>query len=247
MKTKWILIFLIAMVNLSCSKRKPINVLSTQVQSTDSIADKTINADKKNNANIDSLWFDVDDYPVTNEMLADTSRKDLTIRIGDTFSHDRIWFGNKNLNQTLVFELYTDYHRLITYHFYSDDVPSELIKDMPFWDESGEYVSDKQILKDFHGFIEQAKGIKSVYFKSKKGFRLGDMKQNAIDIYGQSNKNHVSDGIEVLEWNFIGDEAIDTKTDIKGKRIAKDSFGHQVVMYFKQGKLVGQILINDIP
>jgi hypothetical protein len=235
------------MSNLSCDKSKTVTVLRAQVAIPDSITDKNVIDDIKRDAIQDSLLFVVDDYPVTNEMLAHSSNKNLIIKIGDTFSNDRIWFGNKSIKQTLVFELYADYHRMMTYHFYSENVPSELIKEMAFWVKSGDYASDEQIIKDFPGFIEQAKDIKSVYFRSKKGFKLGDLKQNAINIYGQSYKNHESDGIEVLEWDFIGDEAIDTKADIKGKRIAKDSFGHHIVMYFKEGKLVGQILINDIP
>ena len=53
--------------------------------------------------------------------------------------------------------------------------------------------------------------------------------------------------VEGLEWNFIGDNLYDDKTGLKGKQLAKDSFGCQVVMYFKNGKLIEKILSNDIP
>lgn len=57
----------------------------------------------------------------------------------------------------------------------------------------------------------------------------------------------MTDEVEKLEWEFIGDESYDRKSDLKGKTLAKDSFGHQIIMYFKKDKLIGLILHNDIP
>jgi len=53
--------------------------------------------------------------------------------------------------------------------------------------------------------------------------------------------------MEELEWNFIGDVFYDGKSDLHGKPLAKDSFGHHVIMYFKKSRLIGLILYNDIP
>jgi hypothetical protein len=193
--------------------------------------------------------FVVDDYPVTNEMLADktSSNSSYKKQSGQTFSYDKAWFSNDTLKQTLVFELYTDYHRLVTYHFLDNDIPTDLINRMELHIDGGELASDKQKLKDFSGFLKQTTKINSSYFITDKGLRLGDTKQKAVETYGNPDKQTITDGIEKLEWLFIGDTSYEGKTDLKGKPLADNSFGHQILMYFRNGKLIGQILHNDIP
>lgn len=193
--------------------------------------------------------FDVDDYPVSNAMLVNkiNNYPSHKKQSGQTYSYDKIWFTNDTIKQTLVFDLYTDGHLMLTYHFYSNDIPTDLINKMELYIDGGERASEKQKLKDFDGFLNQTTKITSTYFITKKGFRLGDTKQKAIDTYGNPDKISISNGIEKLEWDFIGDLLYDEQTDLKGKPIANDSFGHKIVMYFKNGKLFGQILYNDIP
>lgn len=193
--------------------------------------------------------FVVDDYPVSNAMLSDKPSNNSSHKkqSGQTYSYDKVWFSNDTLKQTLVFELYTDYHRMVTYHFYSNDIPTDLINSMELHIDGGKLASEKQKLKDFNGFLKQTTKINSTYFITDKGFRLGDTKQKTIDTYGSPDKISISNGIEKFEWSFIGDTFYNGKIDLKGKPLAKDSFGHQIVMYFRNGKLIGQILHNDIP
>ena len=195
------------------------------------------------------MKFVVDDYPVTNEMLADktSSNSSYKKQSGQTFSYDKAWISNDTLKQTLVFELYTDYHRLVTYHFLDNDIPTDLINRMELHIDGGELASDNQKLKDFSGFLKQTTKINSSYFITDKGLRLGDTKQKAVENYGNPDKQTITDGIEKLEWLFIGDTSYDGKSDLKGKPLAANSFGHQILMYFRNGKLIGQILHNDIP
>lgn len=75
--------------------------------------------------------------------------------------------------------------------------------------------------------------INSKYFTSDKGLRLGDNKEKILKIYGQPDKRTTSKGIEVLEWNFVGDLLYDGKEDLKGKPLAKDNYGHQAYLLFK--------------
>jgi hypothetical protein len=195
--------------------------------------------------------FSVDDYPVSKEMLSEqkadnySSFKKIS---GQTISYDKVWFSNDILKQTLVFELYTDYHRLTIFLFSNNDIPADLINSMGLLNIiDNELASDKQKLKDFDGFLKQSAKINSTYFVSDKGFKLGDTKQKAIETYGAPDKKTNADGVEKLEWSFIGDEFYNGKIDLKEKPLAENSFGHQIAMYFRNGKLIGQILHNDIP
>ena len=194
--------------------------------------------------------FVVDDYPVTYEMMAEQkvdNYSTYTKTSGKTQSIDKAWFCNDTLNQTLIFELYTDGHRLLTYHFKNKEIPSELLKRIELHTSDGEMASTKQKQQDFNGFLNQAVKIDSKYFTTDKGFKLGDNKQKFLKVYGQPEKIIVKNGIEELEWNFIGDLLYDGKENLKGKPLAQDNYGHQVYLFFKNGKLIGQILHNKIP
>ena len=194
--------------------------------------------------------FTVDDYPVTYEMMAEqkadnsSSYKKVS---GKTQSLDKTWLTNDTLEQTLIFELYTDGYRLATYHFYNNDIPPELLDGIELHTFDGDIASNQQKQKDFKGFLKQSIKISPKYFTSDKGFKLGDSKQKILEVYGKPDKITTSRGIEKLEWNFIGDILYDGKEDLKGKPLAKDNYGHQAYLFFKNGKLIGQILRNDIP
>lgn len=193
--------------------------------------------------------FIVDDYAVTDKMLSDKKNKDFPyrIKIDQIYSYDKKWFSNDTLNQTIVFELYTDYHRKVIYHFYNKNIPNDLINLMELHIEGGNLASENQKQNSFNGFIKESIRIDSKFFKTNKGFILGDSKQKAIDCYGKPDVISKTNEIEKLEWIFIGDEFYDDNLNLNGKPIAKDSFGHKIIMYFKGNLLVAQILYNDIP
>jgi hypothetical protein len=246
-----ILTIIISFGLLSCNNNRTVTTIKNEKVNvgTDSI-DKTLKSEQQTVVISDTIkMFVVDGYRVTNEMLSDKTSNNSSHKkqSGQTYSYDKVWFSNDSLNQTLVFELYTDYHRMETYHFYSNDIPRDLINRMELHIDGGELASEKQKQIDFSGFLKQTTKISSSYFITDKGFSLGDTKQKAIDIYGKPDKQSTNVGVEKLEWKFVGDTFYDGKTDLKGKPLAKDSFGHQIVMYFRNGKLIGQILHNDIP
>jgi hypothetical protein len=191
----------------------------------------------------------VDNYLITNKMLLKESENNplLKIESGKTISIEKAWFKNDNLDQTLIVQIATDYHRLLIYHFTNKDIPTELINEMEFHIDGGELASTEQKRKDFNGFIKQATQIESSYFISEKGFRIGDTKQKVINTYGEPDKKTIYNGIEKLNWNFIGEISYDSKTELKGKPLVVNSFGYQVEMYFKNGKLIALILFNEIP
>ena len=237
---------------LSCNNNRTETTIKKENVKADAVSiDTTLRSKQKTPFVISDTIkrFVVDDYPVTNGLLAHESSNNSSYKkqSGQTYSYDKAWFRNDSLRQAIVFELYTDDHRMVTYHFYSNDIPTDLINRMELNIDGGELASEKQKLKDFSGLLKQTTKLNSSYFTTDKGFRLGDTKQKAIDVYGKPDKQSMNVGVEKLEWEFVGDIFYDGKTDLKGKPLAKDSFGHQIVMYFKNGKLIGQILHNDIP
>jgi len=190
--------------------------------------------------------FIVDDYPVTDEMFGfvDNARE---IKSGPIRSLDKAWFSNDTLSQTLVFELYTDFHRSGTFHFFNNPAPKEIIERIELHTDEGEIASEKPKEKFFKGFLYAAKRISRSYFTSNKELKLGDRIENALKIYGKPDKITVSNHVKTYEWNFAGDILYDGKTDLMGKPLAKDNYGHQVLMFFENDKLIGIILFNDIP
>ena len=188
--------------------------------------------------------FIVDDYPVTNEILGPNAH---SRKSGEVIDGEGAWFTNDTLKQTLVFVLYTDYHRLVTYHFLNHDIPLGIIKRMELLTDNYDLAADKLKQKHFRGFIEQAAKIGRQYFVTNKKFRLGDSKDKALKVYGKPAKISVDEGIEQYEWDFTGDILYDGKEKLKRNILAKDSFGHQTTMFFRNSKLIGLIFHNDIP
>jgi hypothetical protein len=236
---------------LSCNNRTETTVKSENAEVNSISIDTTLKPEKQTTAVISDTIkrLVVDDYPLTNEMLADKSSNNSSYKkqSGQTYSYDKAWFSNDTLKQTLVFQLYTDYHRVETYHFYSNDIPSDLINRMDLHIDGGELASEKQKFKEFSGFLKQTNKINSTYFITDKGLKLGASKEKVLKIYGIPDKQTITKGIEKLEWEFVGDILYNGKTDLKGKPLAKDSYGHQAILFFRKDKLIGQILHNDIP
>jgi hypothetical protein len=192
--------------------------------------------------------FTVDDYPVPDKMFgSDLHTNAREIKSGPVRSQDKVWFSNAGLGQTLVFELYTDNFRNVTFDFFTNDVPPGLIKIMELTTSGAEFAPENLKRNYFSGFTRLAKPIAPKYFTTDKGFRLGDKKAKAIEVYGKPDKKSLSRDIETCEWDFVGDAFYDKKMNLKGKPLAKDNFGHQVTMFFRNDQLIAIILHNDIP
>jgi hypothetical protein len=187
--------------------------------------------------------FVVDDYPLTIDMIY---RNVYSRKSGAVTDGEGAWFSNDTLKQTLVFVLYTDGHRLYTFHFLNSDIPPGLINRMELH-SGGEIAPNELKQKIFKGFLMQTTKISKSYFKTDKGFMLGDNKQKALKIYGKPTKIKTENGIERYEWEFSGDAFEDGKTDLKGKHVAENSFGHQATLFFRKNKLIGLILHNETP
>lgn len=184
--------------------------------------------------------LEVDDYPISNKMLTEAKYLDTPI-----LHFDGVWFTYKN--QVLAFALYTDNFRYAIFHFEKDNIPDAMLKKIELMTPEGKPADFALKRKIFSKLFQTINPLPHNFFRTNKGFVLGDNKINAISIYGRPHTSLIENGIEILSWEFTGDIFYDGKTDLKGTPLAKNSFGHQVTMYFEKQKLIGLFLHNNIP
>jgi hypothetical protein len=189
-------------------------------------------------------FFDVDDYPVTNDILRKYAT---TVKDGYQYTSEYVWFSDRRRNQTMVFELYTDFHRLWTYNFFDDEVSPWALKKMEV------SIPDKQASEYIKNVISSANNVDDKYFITSKGFVLGDQIQKAVDQYGKPDQTFKRDELDIYHWEFMGDNTYEykkfrkEKVDLNGKPIARNSHGHEVFMLIHTGRIVGILFHNLIP
>ncbi len=185
-----------------------------------------------------------DDYPVTNEQL----RIHPTIVIGEIVSLDKAWFKSNSSEDVLIFELYTDLHRLQTFHFNTKEIPEHLLNELELHTlVNNAYMTIGLNEKKIHvtEFADSAKIVDASYFDTKKGFSIGTKKEMFLECYGDPAQCFNAEAYEICIWRFDGDRN-DAGTN-PGKPLAENSFGYNVTAYFKERKLIAMILFNNIP
>lgn len=188
----------------------------------------------------------VDDYPITEEMLRENK---YNLSSGDLTNFEQLWFINDSLQQLIIITIGTDYYRMGVSHFYIHDALQLMDQlNLNFQNKAHNAATKKEIAKDWDGFVKQAKNTASAYFTSNKDIKLGDSLQKIIRIYGLADSTSTKNGITRCQWTYNGDTPVDWDSTLPAERpIAKNSFGHGIVMLFKDDKLVAQVLFNDIP
>lgn len=142
----------------------------------------------------------LDDYPITDKMFYND--KEI---IFDKYGSNSNWYRNDSLNETLVFELYTDYHRMYTFHFKNNKFPNYLLEAIPFnyYEKNLESIN-KPIIniseKTFSKFIEKSKKVNSNYFITNSGIKLGALESQIIEKYGKPNKTEKIVNTDKLTW-----------------------------------------------
>jgi len=169
----------------------------------------------------------LDDYPVTDSMLRSSMKEinGISIEINGISSSGN-WFVDETMSETLVFSLYTDYHRMYTYHFLnSEDVPQEIKKELPIEDEDT-VRQDKEINAHIHDFIGAARKIDKRYFTSIKGRRLGDTKEKVLQSLGTPSNYSINNDVEKYIWEINSTS--------------------RTILYFKKNKLVSVAIYRNL-
>lgn len=162
----------------------------------------------------------IDDYPVTDNMFYNST----SIQIGKLATRAN-WFSNDNFSEALIFELYTDNHRMYTYHFLNKEINEEL-QNLVHFDYNGKKNGQKNEVKThFNDFIKASKKIDKKYFTSLNGVKLGVSKKEILKILSNPNEKQKLNFIEKLTWGIPTN-----KTE----------------MYFKENKLIAIIIYRDL-
>ncbi len=195
----------------------------------------------------DAQIIKIDTYPVSKEMLKDNINSN---NIGDVYTLDQVWFTNDTLNETIIFELDTDYHRFITYHFKNDQIPTSILKEIVIYTKDGKSsnipISDSLKTNYLPKLVGSSTKIDSKYFLSELGHYLGENKDLSMELYGKPNSISKIDEYKILRWNFEADPNY-IGSESKIQRYALGSFGYELTMIYVNGKLIGRIIMDDIP
>ena len=182
-----------------------------------------------------------DNFPVSDKMFG-KARANRPVITPHLRSENTAWFTNDSLKQTLMFILSSDNDRLYTAGFDNNNLPDEFILRNDLSDENNYHSSGEHSLQYFSEFFNKAKKIDSKYFTSNMGFKIGDVKEKAIDRYGKPDSIKTADGFEKYYWNPVAAQV--TKQHVPEKDlIIIDEKKQFIEMYFKNNKLV--VLIFD--
>ncbi|NHN26438.1 hypothetical protein FIA58_012185 [Flavobacterium jejuense] len=199
--------------------------------------------------NLDNVkTFVVDDFPVSKEVI----RKEPTVlENNNLIAFDQVWFKSKNSSQILIYNLYTDFHKINILLFDVGNINDSILSYIHFNRKNGDLAPLEEKKKFLYSFIEKATELDVSFFESNKKVKLGISKEFAQSIYKEPDIQDKKDDFEILKWEYYGDEYLKEYTEEitlnNNKIIAKNSFGHRIEMIFKENKLIAMNLFNDIP
>ena len=164
---------------------------------------------------------------------------------------DGICFSNNAKSELLIIEFGTDYFRNKIVLVNKNNLPNKLLKLIPLYSKK-ENTSIPSNEKDKKLFLDSfiPENILNIdYFESTKKIKLGINKDYAIKIYGNPDIIEQENEYKILKWVFIGDIVAKINKTIPriDKPLALNSFGYKVTMFFKNDKLIGMVLINEMP
>ena len=61
------------------------------------------------------------------------------------------------------------------------------------------------------------------------------------------NQTSTKQNLQILQWDYFGEELLAYEENTENYRIAKNSLGHQAKLIFENDKLIGILFKNHIP
>lgn len=144
---------------------------------------------------------------------------------------DFVWLYNDDLQQGICLTRGTDGRLPAMVLFADDDVPDVII------DQCG--MNEKQRVGSIHGSREKKKRlwdkligaatrIPARHFQTQLGLRIGDPLQKAVKLYGEPHHRSEKDGLEILDWGYPGEYALNGFFDlfeVRERALSEDGQG----------------------
>jgi len=191
-----------------------------------------------------------DGYPIENYRL---NKYYGPIEWEDCAAGDIAWFVNEVGDQALVIMLYTDYHRLYSWHFNPKDMPEIIFNSIGLparkSKNSREWIplTPEEKTACLKHFLDIADRIPSRYFITNKGFNLGMPPQKFMNYYGNPTSAETTPEGKLLSWDFTADPSIPSVKTKENQAYMENSFGYHLKILFNNEKATAIIMLSDIP
>lgn len=185
-----------------------------------------------------------DGFAITPRMLAE-ARYDAEA----PYAFDGRWFNADGTDQVLAIEEHTDHHHLKVFLFRKGKAPDALIAELPFLGQgpTGQRMLADSVRRHWDRLLRPLNELRPAQLTSRKGFTFGTPERAVIEAYGAPDSTWNDGPYTVRDWHFTGDGAYDGRTDLRGRPLAEGSFGHDVRLWTRGGRLVAYRLHNAIP
>jgi hypothetical protein len=141
--------------------------------------------------------FIQDEFPVKDKMIKRFVKPD---NFSEENPFEKIWFHNKKLNQTLIFEVNDSYYCIRATLFNNNEISTDIILD---------YFAKKTSSGNYEAVLVPLplKGdeINGKFFISNKGVKLGMSKTDLLKLYGKFTESVIEGNYELLMWSFDPD------------------------------------------
>jgi|SRR6185312_5480680 len=193
-------------------------------------------------------YIQADDYAIDNALLKNGYDGK---EINGIYFIDQVWFKNDSLKQSILISLYTDYHRIHILHFKNDSVPYDLLPYIQFFKKVSQSeldtVSPTVTQKNIPIFLKGATTLPKKYFVTKHGLKLGLTKTALLKKCGAPHSTTTKNNLEVLVWNYPGDQGYTENQKKPQGTLAKNSFGYTLTTFLKNDQVIALRIDNDIP
>lgn len=159
------------------------------------------------------------------------------------------WFHAAGTDHVLAIEEHTDHHHLKVFLFRKGKAPDALVAELPFLGQgpTGQRIPADSVRRHWDRLLRTLNELKPAQLTSRKGFTFGTPEGAVIEAFGAPDSSWKDGPYTVRDWHFIGDGAYDGRTELHGRPLAEGSFGHDVRLWTRNGRLAAYRLHNEIP
>ena len=150
-----------------------------------------------------------------------------------------------NKSQQVIFIALGGYPRPVIWHFYANKIPDELIQRYSSFVKRNKINID--VTKKIKDSIKNATIVQKQYFTTKKNFRLGTSRKEAVSIYGELTKETKTNYGTKLIWDYYGLHTTGNNVKNHEELLKNNKFGFSLEVLFRNDKARFIYIRNEIP